>query len=165
MEMVKALWFRVGRTTGCLLLALGALAVVACDEDDEPDRAPQLANLDAEGERMVERFFDALQTGEVEQVDEVLAPGFVIVRANGSVHDRDSYLANLPEVNDYELDNFQASQSGEVVVVSYQTAVEEVVEGSDQPAGKAPRLSTFQWVDGEWDIVSHANFGAINPGR
>jgi hypothetical protein len=52
-----------------------------------------------------------------------------------------------------------------VVIVSYDSEVSEVIDGKEQPAGKAPRLSTFQWVDGEWQIVSHANFGAINPSQ
>jgi hypothetical protein len=98
----------------------------------------------------------------VDEVDEVLAPGFIIVRANGDVHDRDAYLADLPELTSYELHDFQATQSGDVVIVSYQTEVDLVTDGVEQPDARAPRLSTFQCVDGEWDVVSHANFGAIN---
>jgi hypothetical protein len=36
----------------------------------------------------------------------------------------------------------------------------EVTEGTELSDASAPRLSTFVWSDGDWQLLSHANFNA-----
>lgn len=137
-------------------------AAVACGSDDDggSDQPPAIADLTAEGEFLVNRFFAALASGQRAVVAAVLSPGFQIVRATGTVHDRDGYLDNLPTVGDFEITDVRVTLSARVLVVSYIVAVHEVLDGVEQTT-RAPRLSTFQWKGGDWLLVSHANFGAI----
>ncbi|MCE7938690.1 hypothetical protein DCC79_06275 [bacterium] len=124
--------------------------------------APVLADPAAEGRRLAERFFAAIQTGDAAAVSDVLAPDVRIARANGDVVVRDDYVASLPVIKAFTIDQVGANQSGDALVVTYQVEVDEVIDGVQQPTKQAPRLSVFQWRDGDWKLLAHANFGAIN---
>ncbi len=124
--------------------------------------APALADPDAEGRRLAERFFASLQTGDVAQVADILAPDVRIARANGDVVARDAYLTMLPVIERFAIDKVDAGQSGDALVVTYMVEVDEVIDGVRQPTKQAPRLTVFQWRDGDWKLLAHANFGAIN---
>lgn len=157
---------RAGRLLPGLALAAvlaACLGLAACGGDDGAQASngpPPIADLDAEGEFLVDRFFTVLAAGEREGVAAVLSPAFQIVRSTGTVHDRDGYLADLPTVGEFTFSDVRATLSQRVLVVSYVVHVEEVLEGVEQTTS-APRLSTFQWEGADWLLVSHANFGAI----
>lgn len=150
------------RWAAAALLAATLIAFAACGSDDEGENSspPPIADLTAEGEFLVNRFFAALASGQRAAVAAVLSPAFQIVRATGTVHDRDGYLDNLPTVGEFEITDVRATLNAGVLVVSYVVLVDEVLEGVEQTT-RAPRLSTFQWEGGDWLLVSHANFGAV----
>jgi hypothetical protein len=155
---------RVALPLTCLVLLAAVPAFGACGNDD--DDAPDLGNnVTDEAQRLAEAFFAALASGDRDRVDRVISPAFVLVRANGDVHDRDSYLQNLPTVNTFAVSNVKAVQRGPVLIASYTVVTDQVIDGRQQPTNPAPRLTTFAWDDGRWLIVSHANFNAILPGN
>jgi hypothetical protein len=148
------------------LLAVPALviALAGCAPSAAPDAeaAPVLANPSATGKERVEAFFGAVQSGDPAAVEALMAPAGRVVRANGDVIDRAAYLTDLPVVSGFEIHDVSAHQSGDVLVVSYWVSTDEVVDGAQQPTTTAPRLSVFQWQDGAWRLLAHANFNAIN---
>jgi hypothetical protein len=148
-----------------------ATAVAACTPagDSAPtpaapaaSAAPTLADPVAEGQRLADGFFAALQSGDPAAVSATMAPEARIARANGDVVVRDDYLTKLPVIAEYSIDKADANQHGDVLVVTYHVIVDEVIDGVQQPTKEAPRLTVFQWQDGAWKLVAHANFGAIN---
>jgi hypothetical protein len=148
------------RAAGLLsLLAALALVLPACGGGSA--EAPSLDDPRAEATALLEGFFTALQQEDVDALDELLAPAFQVVRANGTVQDKPAYLADLPDLGEFSLDSVQATVGEDELVVSYLLTVSESVEGTSQPVGPAPRLSVFEWRDGAWRLVAHANFGAI----
>lgn len=157
------------RLTSTLTLVIAlATALAACTaagsgtSTPEAAAAPTLSNPVAEGQRLAEGFFSALQSGDPAKVSAVMAPEARIARANGDVVVRDDYLNNLPVIAQYTINKIGANQHGDVLVVTYHVMVDEIIDGVQQPTKEAPRMTVFQWQDGAWMLVAHANFGAIN---
>jgi hypothetical protein len=123
--------------------------------------APTLADPVAEGRALAEAYFTALQSGVPQQVAKVLASEARIARANGDVVARDDYLTKLPVIKSFSLDNVDAVQRGDSLVVTYHVLTDEVINGVQQPTKDAPRMTVFQWQDGQWKLLAHANFNAI----
>ena len=140
-----------------LAVAAAVSLLAACGDDDGP---PAIDDLNAEGARLVERFVTTVASGDAGSVQSILAPGFQIMRANGVVYERDEYLANLPEVGDFEIMDIRATRSEGTLTVSYVLEVTVTLDGLPQTT-RAPRLSTFERDGEDWLLTSHANFGAI----
>lgn len=117
------------------------------------------------GTKLVTRFFDALQAGDRDAVGAILAPAFQLMRANGESFDAGNYLDNLPVYEAYTLREVRVTRDGDVLVVAYQAATDTTLDGGAADYGApAPRLSTFQQIDGAWKLLSHANFAAPEAG-
>ena len=111
-------------------------------------------------QRLVGRWFRALQTEDHDALERLLAPEFQLVRANGTVLDREEYLANPASIADYELGPLTATLDGGTLVVTYTVAVDSTLDGVVQPTAPAPRLTVFSRHDGQWLLSAHANFNA-----
>jgi len=123
--------------------------------------APTLEDPAATGRELAVEFLDILQRADTAALEDFLAPAFQLQRADGSGYDRNEYLANPAVVNSFELgDEVIASQQGDLLVVRWATQANEVTEGTELSDASAPRLSTFVWSDGDWQLLSHANFNA-----
>jgi hypothetical protein len=145
-------------------LALGAslLAAACAPAAGSAGSAPAVADPAALGSERANAFFAAIQSGDPAQVGAVLAPEAVITRANGDVIGRDDYLQALPVIKRFEIQDVAAQQSGDTLVVTYNVETDQVIDGAQQPTTLAPRLSVFQYLDGEWKLLAHANYNAIN---
>lgn len=154
--------------TLALLVAAFAGACAGAGEDSVPaddpvaGNPPVLADPVDTARDLVDQFFGALQAGDRAAVAAIVAPEARIARANGDVVAGDAYLDQLPLIQSYAIDGVDGSQQGDVLVVTYQVEVEEIIGGAPQPVTEAPRLTVFQWRDGAWRLIAHANFGAIN---
>jgi hypothetical protein len=124
--------------------------------------APALADPIATGAEAANAFFAAVQSGDVARVDAILAPEARIARANGTVIGKAEYLKALPVIKSFSISDVAAAQSGDDLVVTYHVTTDQIVDGQQQPTTEAPRLSVFQWLDGQWRLLAHANFNAIN---
>lgn len=112
------------------------------------------------GQRLVNRYFRAIQTSDRQALERILAPEFQVVRANGTVLDRDEYLANPATIGDYLLGPFFATLDGSSLVASYKVSVDSTIDGVVQPTTPAPRLSVFRLDGTNWLLSAHANFNA-----
>jgi len=142
-----------------VLVAMG-LAMAGCGDGDRD--GPQIDDLDVAARQMVGEYLDALASKSVERIERVLAPSFVVARADGTFASREEYLAAIPDVApDYEITEVRAYRNRDVVVVGYLLRASVRFEsGNTVGSEPARRLSTFQYDDGRWRIASHANFGA-----
>ena len=95
----------------------------------------------------------------------MLAPEFQIMRSNGSGYDRQEYLSRsvgtikAAPATDYNHEDIVATQHGDLMVVRYTLRIDLVIEGK-QIKKRAPRLTVFRKVEGNWKVVAHSNFGA-----
>ena len=103
----------------------------------------------------------ALETNDAGAVGKLLAPEFQIMRANGKVFTKESYLKGLsgrranPKINEISV-----TSHGDVAVVCYILSIEETLNGKAVQA-IAPRLTVLRKAEEGWLIAAHANFAHI----
>ena len=147
-----------------LAAVLGAVVGLgACSDDSSSGSSattvPVVADPSATGRELATEFMTVLQQGDRDGLADLLADGFVIQRADGSTATRDEYLAAPITVTSFELGpDVLGVQDGDVLVVRWSVEAAEATAGGVLGEQLAPRLSTFVWRDGEWRMVSHANF-------
>jgi len=111
----------------------------------------------ATGGELATEFMTILS--EQAALEDFLADGFVIQRADGSTATRAEYLAAPIQVSTFELgEEVLGVQDGDVLVVRWAVKATEATDEGALAEDEAPRLSTFVWRDGTWRMVSHANF-------
>ncbi len=98
----------------------------------------------------------------MEALQSMVAPEFQLMLSNGKGFDRDGYLNLLAsEVDlapDFKLTNITASLGGDFIVARYFAEVNESISRK-KTARKAPRLTVFRNINGDWKLISHAVFG------
>jgi ketosteroid isomerase-like protein len=121
------------------------------------------ANLQAEGEKAVQAWVDAVVSGDVDRIRAILAPEFQILRADGTAYDKASYLkSNLPRFpNVPRMSDLVVTGHGDILVARYVLSTGGV-RGEQGERPKAPRLTVFRKEGDTWLVVSHANFAAID---
>lgn len=110
------------------------------------------------GGRLVNRFFSEIERHDVAGLRKFLSPAFQIQRADGSRLTKRQYLHNLPTIISYKLRDLRTTSKGSVLIVTYQAAAKEVIDGKKFKSGYAPRMSVFSSGSAGWQIVAHANF-------
>ena len=118
-------------------------------------------DVNAAAQEAIAGFVEAVASGDPAALDEVLAPEFQILRANGVGYDRAGYLASdLPAVDEasaWDMDDVVATADGDVMVVRYLLVISETIDG-EPVTRQAPRLTVFRQQDGRWLVAAHANF-------
>lgn len=143
------------------LLTVGLFAGAACS--DSSDGAPTVEDPAATGRELATEFLTLLVDADTEGLDEFLADGFQIQRADGTGGDKEEYLADLPQVDSFELgDTMIVTQDDDALTLRWTLVADEAVTDNQSEqqlsTDEAPRLSTFVWRDGGWRLMSHANF-------
>ena len=109
----------------------------------------------------VNNWVDAVLSGDQDRLADILAPEFQIVRGTGDVFDREAYLkdgvATVSRGNAPEISTTQTTDDGDVMVVSYFLVLDQI-ENGQVLARRAPRLTVFRKIDGDWKVSAHANF-------
>ena len=157
-------WLHISRPVGQTLAALSMVLLLAAPAVAQPTDgpAPVLDDPSAEGVALVDGYMTILglpADAKAAQLDELLAPGFQVVRSNGDRQDRAAYLASPPTVETFAITDATATQDDDLLVVSYTFETSEVLDGVAQQT-TAPRLSVFHWSGEQWLLAAHANFGA-----
>jgi len=144
-----------------LLAAIASTAIlmgsVACGSGGS---APTLSRADQTGQTLTNQFITLLAQKDLNGLQSFLSDGFMIQRADGSFSTKTDYLKSIPAVGKFTISDVSAKQAGDSLVVRWFLTVDEVINGQTFGAAPAPRLSTFVWTDGEWRLLSHANFNA-----
>jgi len=149
---------RVARLLG-VAVALGIVVALAACGGGASSSAPTLSDPSATGREQATRFLALLQSKDTAGLDAFLDPAFQLQRADGTGATKPEYLAKPAQVASFELGpSVSAVQNGPLLTVRWELTVVESIGGQPQREGLAPRLSTFVWSDGDWKLLSHANF-------
>lgn len=143
------------RVAAVVILAAG-MVLAACG--DGGDHAPSLEDPSATGRQLVERYMGLLARQDVAGLEDFVSDAFLRQGAEGSFRTKTDYLQNLPQLGDYSITDVTANQAGDALVVRWLFSVTEVVDGRRLGTEPTPRLATFAWEDGDWRLLSHANF-------
>ena len=141
---------------GLLAGALGmGLMTAASRADGGEAMTPEQAT------EVILNWIAALATNDAAAVGKLLAPEFQIMRANGKVFTKESYLKGLsgrranPKIRDISV-----TSHGDVAVVCYILEIDETLNGKAVQS-LAPRLTVLRKGDEGWLIAAHANFAHI----
>lgn len=117
------------------------------------------SGLETAAEEAVQQWLSALKTGNAENVREVLAPEFQIVRSDGTAYGAEEYLASgLPKIDTVlGVEEIVATGFGDHMIVRYGLGVKESLNGK-LIDGTAPRMTVFRRQGDTWLVVAHANF-------
>lgn len=148
---------------GLVVVLVAAAGLGACSSSSSSDSwattVPAVSDPSATGRELATQFMTILQQGDRAALGDFLADGFVIQRADGSTATREEYLAAPITVTSFALGpDVLGVQDGDVLVVRWSVKAAEATADAALGDQVAPRLSTFVWRDGEWRMVSHANF-------
>lgn len=125
--------------------------VAASGEAITPDEARQT----------ILNWIAALATNDAAAVAKLLAPEFQIMRANGKVFTKESYLKGLSGRRaDPKINEMSVTSHGDVAVVCYILSIDETLNGKAVQS-LAPRLTVLRKGEAGWLIAAHANFAHI----
>lgn len=115
-----------------------------------------------DGEALVRHLWMAIKAVDVKTLDSLMAPGFQSVHEDGA-RDRAGQLELIKglKIEDYQLSEFKVTQSGEVMIVTYQVVTSETIDGKRLAKAPAMRMSVFVQLDGAWRWAAHANLRPI----
>ena len=146
------------------LVMVGCSATTTSESSSSPATAmPEVSDPTATGTQLVDGFLSTLKGAKTDTaaLSAILAPDFQLVRADGTREDKESYLANPAEVFKYEIKNLRAvadtAGGAATLTVSFDVAIDEVINGQSITT-TSPRLGAFEWSNGEWLLLSWANF-------
>ncbi len=114
-----------------------------------------------EARQTILNWIAALATNDADAVGKLLAPEFQIMRSNGKVFTKESYLKGLsgrranPKINEISV-----TSHGVVAVVCYILTIDETLDGKAVQS-LAPRLTVLRKGEEGWLIAAHANFAQI----
>ena len=120
--------------------------------------AKTVGGVRATGKQLVNRFFSDIRDHKVADLRRFLSPALQILRADGSRQTKSQYLAKLPDVRSYKLRNLLSTSSPKAIVVTYQVAANEIINGKPFGTGYEPRITVFVNNSGTWQLIAHGNF-------
>ncbi len=108
-------------------------------------------------------FTEAVISGP-ETLAPLLAPEYQIMRSNSVGYDRDEYLKHglktLEFVPVFSHQELVVTSHEDILVVRYMLEIDEKIDGH-QIQKRAPRLTVFRNIDGNWKVVAHSNFAVV----
>lgn len=111
--------------------------------------------------QVILNWIAALETNDAVAVGKLLAPEFQIMRANGKVFTKESYLKGLSGRRaNPKIDDISVTSHGDVAVACYILSIEETLDGNAVQA-ISPRLTVLRKAEEGWLIAAHANFAHI----
>ena len=143
----------------CALALTPSLATSAGRPSDRP--VPRLAHPITTAKPLVNRFFRLTEHKDRAALNEFLAAGYQVQRADGSGGRKAPFLAKLPTIKKFSLSRFSVTQVNGALVVRYLATVTGVLNGKLYTPGPAPRLSVFTWNGDRWQLAAHANFNPL----
>ena len=141
------------------VVALAGIAALATSAASAASAAAKISPEDAL--KALDPWVDALFTGDPAMIEKVLAPEYQILRADGTGHDKESYLKSFPKQHIRpQFSDILATGTADVMVVRYRIETDQTTEGK-KVKGISPRLSVFRQEAGSWMISAHANFAQL----
>lgn len=123
------------------------LSFISCEKQPE----------EVDGEAMVRELWDAMQSANIDYLDDLLDPAFQSVHQDGA-RDKSEELELLKKLNmgEYELTDFIVTRNNNTLNVTYFVNVTETIE-DETYTRKSARLTVFSKTPQGWKWIAHAN--------
>jgi hypothetical protein len=136
----------------------GAVAITAAAV---PPSSAEMTHRTVSDERLATEFLRINQAGDAIALERLLAPAFLIQRADGTFLTKAQYLTRPSKIDAFAVSDVHGTTTGNVRVIRYTLVATIAIDGKEVSQDPAPRLSTFVWRGGAWRLLMHANFAAI----
>lgn len=167
------------------LATLGVAGLAGCSSDSATDAATASASAPASptasgaasaqtgagaaseaevtaAEEATDRFFSMLQRQDEQELEAFLSPAFQVARADGSTANKEQYLAAIPEVGAYEIDDFTVTTAGNAIIARYTVTTSERIDQQLYTEDPRQRLSVFVKDGDQLKLIAHANLNTPN---
>ncbi len=124
---------------------------------DAPAAAQPRNSLNALGTRLVNRYLSDLKRHDVGDLQRFLSPAFQVQRTDGR-QTKSQVIHNPPAIASYTIRGMRATLAANTLVVTFQLATKEVINGKPLSTGYSPRLATFMVLTTGWQMTGYANF-------
>jgi hypothetical protein len=141
----------------------GVAVLAACTVVSGPASAAPPSHLprtQLTGYQMVQRFMRVLQAHDPTRLSTLLAPSFIVQRANGTWAAKAQYMRDFPTliIHTFTILESHSTYSHGALTVRWSVTTKEVLPGTPVGPDASPRLSTFVWTSAGWKMTSHGNF-------
>jgi len=144
-----------------LAIALGVALVIARAAAPADSPAGDNPGL---GRQQVERLWSDFAKMDLADLDQFVAPGFQSLHEDGARDwPQERMLVAVLKLTPYVLFDYKVTQSGDVLVVSYQCKVGETIEAARLSKISTPRLDVFQKTGSDWKLLTHVNVRKLSP--
>lgn len=112
------------------------------------------------GQNLVSEFFGAIRANNTKTLEEKIAPSVQSISSTGA---RDM-KALMKRIADLKVEgapvftNWKVTREGPTVIVTYDLAISEVLDGKRTDDAPAPRMTVFLMTAQGWQAIAHANF-------
>jgi hypothetical protein len=125
-----------------------------------PDMSTATQSRPALGSQLVRRYLSDLHRHDLADLRSFLSPAFQVERADGRRQTKSDLLRNPPKIATYTIRRMRVTSDANVVVVTFEISINEVINGKPFHTGYAGRIATFVVVTKGWQLVGYANFNA-----
>jgi hypothetical protein len=112
------------------------------------------------GSQLANRYLSDLHRHDMADLRSFLSPAFQVERANGLRQTKSELLRHPPKVGTYAIRRMRVTSTANVIVVTFEIAINEVINGKPFRTAYAPRLAMFTLVSKGWQLIGWANFNA-----
>ncbi len=113
------------------------------------------------GETLVRDLWKDIAEGNLNKVEQSMAPEFQSVHEDIARNKTEELeLLKNAQLGEYELTDFEVTQTDTMILVTYRAMVEEMIAGNYLPARTTMRLSLWVKTGEGWKWAAHAN---LNP--
>jgi uncharacterized protein DUF4440 len=119
------------------------------------------ANPESKGEALERQIWADMKSRNWTSLRAKIAPGFQSVHPDGP-RDKAGELALIKglHLGKYKLKDFDVTQSGDSLIVTYWISVQETIDGERLSTKPAQRMSVWKKTAAGWQWIAHAN---LNP--
>ena len=123
-----------------------------------------MQSIEVEAENLERRSIQLLQEKNWEALEAMLDPACQFVNHKGAC-DRASAMALMKQMNlgPVECKDFQVSQAGDNLIISFWVAAIEFCDGEQLSPNYSPRLSVWRKNKQQWQCIAYADL--ITPAK
>lgn len=116
-------------------------------------------DLNALAATLEQKTLDLIQAGKWFELDAMIAPECQFV-TNDGVYDKTQAMTLMQgmRLTDASMRSVKATQSGDVLIVSFELACTELIQEEPQTKDYSPRLSVWKKTAGAYQCVAYGDF-------
>ena len=142
--------------------ALAATALVAgCG--DSYDKNATATQDNAGAKKLTTQLFDAIQSKNVAELNELLTPNFQLQRGTGVTVTKAQYTSKVPTITGFSVNSVSGTRYGDTFVVTLKENAHIKTATAEFTLVNEPQLFTWVKLGGRWRLASSGNFARPKP--